>query len=137
MKIPVLTRLSLDSFPDQKEWIGKLLGAFNTLSNFLYLAMNSGLTFADNFLGQETSVDFTYRNSSDFPMYFALSMKVPPKAIQVCRAFEGATPIIMLLAWDITSDNRIRVTEMSKVSSATLSALTSGLRYQVLLRFTP
>jgi hypothetical protein len=137
MKLPVVRYFRVEDFPSEKDWISRLLGSLNSFLNYTYLALNRGLVFSDNFTGQEVEIDFTYQTTADFPMYFQVSTSVQLRAMQVAQALEGGSPIVANVAWDVTSDNRLRIFTVTKIVSGALGALTAGTRYQIRLRFTP
>lgn len=137
MKLPVISRLRVDEFPDQKDWISRLFGPLNSFLEYTYLALTNGLTFYDNFTGFESTIDFTYQGASDFPLYLANPRKFIPKALQVAQGRDNGTATILLFAWEPTDDGRIRILEMNVVSAGATAAPTVGQRYQATLRFTP
>lgn len=136
-KIPAITRLAIEQFPDQKDWIGKLLNPMNSFLGATVFALTKHLTFSDNFLGQENFLDFTYNGSQSLPVNFLLTMNAVPLSLLVVSALENSVPIGISAAWQINQNNQVSITDFTKLSNGKASALTAGARYQVRVRIAP
>jgi hypothetical protein len=140
VKIPTTRSFRVEEFAEQKSWIGKLFGPLNSFFNYVYLALTNGLTFADNVTGFEHTLDFTYQGTSDFPLFLANPLGNQIRAMQLCQAVEAQSyPIGLVIAWDLAADGRIRIYDVARVvsTSVTVSPLTAATRYLIRLRFTP
>lgn len=72
MKIPSLTQLTLDQFPDATDSEKALVAQLNTTQATLYSALQGRLTLADNITCQTRTIQFTtaanYTTANNFPM---------------------------------------------------------------------
>lgn len=54
--LPPLRRLTVEDYKNQSSWISRLLYPLNVFMQATFSALNHGLTFTDNFLGQWKTV---------------------------------------------------------------------------------
>jgi len=136
MQLPVTSRLAVEDFPDQKSWIGKLLSPFNSFLQNVSYALNGSLTFGQNIQGQEQLLDFTY-NTNSLPLKFSISLTVKPLQLAIVQATENlSTPVALVCAWQV-NNGQVWITDVTKLSNGTPSALKAGARYQLRVRITP
>ncbi len=148
-KVPSTTKLVVESFPDQREWISPMFFVLNKFIQDVIRALNNGLSFADNIQGKEQDLDFVFLNNSASLPKIRWDMISPPKALEVVSAYE-ASPVsagevprnfdatIVQLAWYLDSQNFINFKDAVKLSSAGgATGLTSQNRYRIRVRITP
>ena len=54
--LPPIKRFLSEDFPDQQDWIGKLLYPLNLFLGAVYGALNKGITWKDNISGQISTI---------------------------------------------------------------------------------
>lgn len=137
-QIPITNRLIEEDFPEQKQWIRKLIGPLNTFMQAVSFALNGGLTFEQNITGQRQLLDFTYNGTSSLPVKFTWKKSGVPQALQVVSATENLkTPVALIVAWSYTEQGQISVSDIIKFSSGAASTLTTGARYQIRIEVRP
>lgn len=79
-------RFTVESFPDQADWIGPLLSSLNSFMNDLVINFNNGLTITDN-LFQEIK-EISWKNDSvNFPIRFSTKFNKIPQGLNVIYLF--------------------------------------------------
>lgn len=137
-KLPAINRITIEDFPDQQKWIGKLLNPLNAFLAGSVFALTRHLTFGDNFLGQEQYLDFIYNGPQILPVLFTVTMNAVPLALYVVSAVENVTkPVALVCAWSTNQAGQVQITDISKLSLGISSALVTGARYQIRIRITP
>lgn len=143
MKIPATTRLVVEDFPEQKDWIAPMFYVVNRFITAALSILNKGLLFKDNVLGQEEYIDFTYVSAAaSFPRKFKWNYSVRPEALSVISATAETSstaiaPVIVLPAWEFTDTGEISITTFVLVATSGVSALTVATRYRIKVRVTP
>lgn len=133
MIIPTSPTLRSEDFDKSAQsWIGRLLSPLNTFITSATSALNGSLTFVDNMLGQQKSLKFTYA-SNTLPISFQLSFSGTAQSLQVVRATENSSPIIVHAAWS-ASGKSLTITDLVKLSHGTASTLTQGAVYDLTVR---
>lgn len=136
-KIPSIKTLRMEDFGDeQKGWIGALLNPLNLFLTTVTNALSSQLTFGDNIQGQKYLLDFTYQTTSDLPMSFKNTLPIRPRALYMVSAYEDGVPVALVPAWQLTDTNQVQITQLIKVTTSGVSALSAGKRYQIEVRTT-
>jgi hypothetical protein len=110
MKTPELKRLILEEFPEQQEWIEKLIEPINLFFQTVVNALNKQITFGDN-------IDcefYEQRLSGSYPVDLVWSRKAPPRAAWIAYARETAGEhttftSALYLDWEFTSEGLFRV----------------------------
>lgn len=140
-KIRSNKRLTVEEFPEQKDWIGKLFQQINDFVTETIKIVNGGITFTDNVSGADHEFDFTYQTDAiSLPIGFTWPLAVPPKALQVVNATANLSPVILVAAWDYTQTGLVRLTSVVQVisgSPGSVSILTANVRYRIRVRVTP
>ncbi len=143
-RIKSKTRLVIEQFPEQKEWIGKLFLVINEFITDVISSINGNLLFGENVSGQEHELEFTYVNdATTFPQAFRWKLSKPPKALVVCAATEqdfpaSASEIIFLCSWIYRDDGHIAITRGSRITAAhAVDNLEAGYRYRIRVRVSP
>lgn len=81
-------KFTLEQFQDQGDWIGKLFGPLNQLTNDIFLAFNNNLTISDN-LSQEIK-EIKFKNSTvNFPLVFQTKFNSNPMGINVIYIYNN------------------------------------------------
>jgi hypothetical protein len=136
-RIPTLTKIATEEFPAEvRPWIGKLLGPLNSFLTATVYALTRHLTFADNLMGQEVLLDFTYQGTQTLPSFLVDLGGATPLCFQVAQATENLTPVCLALAWQL-SNGSVQIKDASKISSGSVTTLVTGARYQIRVRITP
>lgn len=115
---------SLESFQEQKSWIGKLFSPLNSFISQVYSAFQNQLTIADNLYMEIKSITFV-NETSNFPINFAPKFAKHPEFVLIgtCLDENGGLPSVApLIDWDY-ADNIISINS--------ISGLTTSSRYTV------
>lgn len=136
MLIPSLTTIRIEDLPSQKDWIGKLLLPLNQFLLSVTSAINGNISFGDNIPCQTQSLKFVYGSSADFPKAFVWSLSAAPVELRVCSATEDSVAIAVVIAWSY-SGGQVSVSNIYKITSSGVSALTVGSLYNITLRGNP
>lgn len=152
-KVSATQRLIVEDFPDQKNWIGKMFYVINDFFEKSLGAINGGLEFKQNILGQENDIDFLYSSSSvTLPLSVKWGLNKPPRAVQVVAAYAGMVndslevvsnkrlvPCLCVLAWEYTQEGAISITDFNILAglNSTSAGPVSGQRILIRIRSTP
>jgi hypothetical protein len=115
-KIPNLKRIITEDFkPEVQSWIGKLLQPLNTFMEAVSTALNKGLTIADNFDGQVTTITI-----DSLPAKFKWNSRRSPVGVFVVYAQEATgshTTFTTAIFADWTySDGQITILNLTGLS---------------------
>jgi hypothetical protein len=148
-KITSRTKLILENFPDQREWISPMFVVLNEFIQDVINTLNGGITFADNILGKEADADFVFINNTASLPKIKWDKVSPPRSLSVVAAYEAVSPgggspprdfnpAILLVSWGLDSQNFITINDAVKVTSAGgVTGLTSQNRYRIRFRINP
>jgi hypothetical protein len=140
MRIKTTNKLSIEDIPpEQRTWVNKIITPINDFLSQSIKLLNDGLSFPDNFIGQEHLFDFVYQsNALTFPIGFLWTKGAPPKALEVCSATEDQAAIAVAASWQYTQDRQVQLTHVVKFTTApAVSLLSVGERYKIRVRVTP
>lgn len=156
MKISTTPRLIVEEFPEQKSWIDKMFYVINDFFQKCLSAVNGGLEFGENIMGQEKEFDFLYvSHAASLPINVKWNLSKPPKSCTVVGAYLGSysgssilsnkrlVPFICQIAWEYTQDGSLSLTDFARVISGTSLAVGSltapivGQRVVIRVRGTP
>jgi hypothetical protein len=140
MKITETTRLRVEDFPKQRDWISPLLESYNSFLAQCIRLLNKGILFGDNVVGIEHDFDFTFQSqTATFPQSVGWPYdRFSPKHLFVTYASEEGTPIPAIASWKFTDTRLVQLTAVYKFSSAPAVAdLTAGSDYKVRVRVEP
>ena len=119
-RIPSIRRLTVEDFPDQKEWIGKLLQPLNQFMDEVAAGLNKNLEFGANIQAQIKVLEFQTRAvvADTFPLYFKYTLPKRPEGCFVAKAEENdAAPATLATAvwadWEVTQDNQIKIKNLT------------------------
>lgn len=127
-KLPSIRQILLEEFPDQSDWIGKLLGPLNTYLRTVYRILDQNITLSDNLQADIRDVEV---ESATPNLKIRNTLKLKPTSILIgnIRRSDGtsftltAAPFIQ---WELTGDFNIKITNIVGVtpSSTTKFKLT-------------
>lgn len=161
MKLTENTRLRVEDFQKQRDWIGPLLEAYNSFLAQSIRLFNRGLLFADNIIGLQHDFEFTFQTQAlSFPVSVSWPYTAfPPKHLYVTYATENEVSIPVTVAWKFTDARLVQITSVYKFASSVehtitassdaglvgdtitfgpaVSDLTSGGRYRIRVRVEP
>lgn len=143
MKLPVLQRLVVEDFPEQKKWIGPMFNVINRFITVAVQALNGGIIFEANITGQEQVFDFVYSSATaSFPKRMNWKLAEKPRALSVVEAYAQTssttrTPVIIVAAWEFADDGTVSISSFVQISTSGAAALTVGTRYTIRVRVTP
>ena len=119
-------KLSIEGFPEQASWIGKLFTPLNQFISQVYSGFNNNITVADNLFQEIKSVTFV-NDATCFPITVKLKFNVMPSFVMLgtCITSTGTyTTVYPLLTWSFSNGEL-------KINS--ISGLTSNLKYTIKL----
>ena len=140
-------KVIVEQFPKQKDWIAPLLNVFNNFVFDVVRAVNGNIEFGLNIMGVENEFVFTYQShSASLPVEFSWPLLKKPRSLVVASAFENDPsvnrsfiPVMVSVSWDFSAKNTVRLLDVVKFSgnSASISDLSVGKKYKILVRVTP
>ena len=132
-------RLTLEDFPTQKDWLGRLISPINDFISDVTKILNGGVVFADQTLGKEHEFRFTYQSDAiSLPIGFAWNYLLPPRSLIVTFSTENGSTFIPLVAWEYTDKGQVQLTRIVKITTApAVSLLTANSEYKIRVRVTP
>lgn len=140
MRIKTTNKLSIEDVPsEQRSWANKIITPINDFLSQSIKLLNDGLSFPDNFIGQEHIFDFVYQtNLISFPVGFLWTKGAPPRSLEVSSAVEDDISIACAVAWEYTQERQVRLKHVVKFTDApAVALLTAGSRYKIRVRVTP
>ena len=136
MKPPALTTLKVEDFPEEGEWIGKLLSPINQVFTGIISALNANTTFGDNIPCQTKELAFKWSGASQLPVKFAYTLTAKPVELRICQAKENSKPVALVCAWDF-ANNVVSLSGIWKVTDDGVSQLVTGAQYNITVRVHP
>lgn len=85
-------KLTLEDFPEQRSWIGKLFSVLNKFTGDLVQGFTNQLTVEDNLFQEIREVKFT-NSSSEFPLKFRTKFASAPKVLIAGYLFNVTTGV--------------------------------------------
>jgi hypothetical protein len=131
-KVDPFSALRLEDFPSQREWISTLFLPLNSVLQQITTALNGQTTFGDN-IPSFTKV--LSGSNLRLPVTFQLTQKFTPTQMVVSHASREGTAITMAGAWSFSGDT-VTVSELFQISASGNTALETGAKYSITLRFT-
>jgi len=115
MRLPLFRSLSVESFPEQTKWIGRIVEPFNILAGNVAIALSNGLTFTDNMDCQIKTIDFS--PSTKFPYEFATTTRNRPEGLWLISVENRNDTIVpltdpVMLDWEYIGENRIKINKL-------------------------
>jgi hypothetical protein len=131
-KISPFSSFRLEDFPTQREWIGTLFLPLNTVLTQVTQALNGQLN-SDNIPTMNKVIE---GSNLSLPLTFKVTTTgLKPTQMVVAQALKAGSPITMVGAWSVSGDT-ITVNQLFEISASGNTALTTGIKYSVILRFT-
>lgn len=81
-------KLTLEDFPDQRDWIGKMFSVLNTFTGDLVRAFSNQISVEDN-LFQEIKEIKWINSSNEFPLKFKTKFSTAPKGLSVIYLYNN------------------------------------------------
>jgi hypothetical protein len=88
--LPTIKRFDLSDYPTQASWISNLLYPLNLLLTTIYAALNNGITFGQNMLGQINTLSVK-ASAPTTTFLYKFSGQGAPQAVFVGNV-QGGTP---------------------------------------------
>ena len=112
MKLPLFKKLSIESFREQSNWIGKLFYPLNQFIGTMRLALNNNLTFSENINAQVKELRIT--ESTSYPLYFSTTVNSKPDGLWVIGINEisGAPANLtsaVFIDWEYVGSSSIKI----------------------------
>lgn len=132
-KAPNIRRLLVEDFPDQSEWIGKLLQPINQLSVTLASVLNGGLSLQDN-VGVsylEVTLDTSIPTAFPLVMRHGLASVFGLQLVYVVDTGNNPPVLPAVTAhWEDLGDGRVQINNIAGL----VAGRTYNLRFLVLPR---
>lgn len=127
-RIPPLTRLTLESFTKQADWIGPLIETINTFFERMTTAMNRNLTISENFLGAIKTVEV----NGTWPVKVAWELSSRPQTVIVGNVYrsDGASFALtnaVQVQWSFNQSGQLQIDGITGITP------TSSAKYKVVL----
>ncbi|NBW16058.1 MAG: hypothetical protein EBR82_49555, partial [Caulobacteraceae bacterium] len=143
-RISATQKLVVEDFPDQKDWIGKMLLPINDFISKVLGSVNGNIEFGSNIVGIEKELDFIYVNdATSLPQKIKWTLSQRPRAYYLVAAYEGIanvnssfSPVTLCANYIINQQNEVEVNGIVKLTSSGVSSLTPQKRYKILIRIT-
>lgn len=140
MRIKTTNKLSLEDIPkDNRDWMGKVITPINDFLTQAIKILNDGLTFPDNFIGQDYVFDFKYQTDAiSFPIAFYWKSGNNPKCLQIAEATENNNAVNLAASWQFNQKHQVEIVHVVKFTTVpAVSLLTQGAKYKIRVRVTP
>jgi len=130
-KVSPFSPLRLEDFPNQRDWISTLFLPLNQVLEQVTQAQNGQITAGDNI---PTFTKVISGSNLTLPQSFKMGDFTPSQMV-VAQAVKAGTPIAMVGAWSVSGDT-ITVSQLFEVSASGNTAIASGTKYSIVLKFT-
>jgi len=127
-RLPPNQRLSQEDFPDQADWIERLIAPINTFMERLTAVLNKGITVNDNMAGAITTVEF----NGTWPVKVAWNLSQRPVSVlvgQVSRS-DGASFTLtaaVQVQWQFNQSGQLQIDGVTGVTPSSVN------KYRVVL----
>jgi len=127
-KLPPSQKISLEDFPDQTEWIGRLIEPINTFVERLSSVLNKGISINDNMAGAILTVEL----NGSWPVKVAWNLSQRPLTAIVGNVYlsTGATFVLsaaVQVQWQFNQSGQLQIDGVTGITP------TSGAKYKVVL----
>lgn len=139
-KITETSRLRVEDFQKQRDWIAPLIEAYNSFLSQTIRVINGGINFADNVVGLDYEFSFTFQTQAlTFPQQVKWPFSnFPPRHLVVTYSTEEDLPVPVLTSWNFTDARFVQLKAVYKVTSApAISNLVAGNDYKIRVRIEP
>ncbi|MBK7497365.1 MAG: hypothetical protein IPI28_18920 [Candidatus Omnitrophica bacterium] len=108
MKLPTYKRISREDIAEAPDWIGRLIYPINQVFETVYSTLNRNITFADNILSFQKSVQFTTKATYSSGGWDEISFPIPD-------TFRVKVSGVLMLSGRPTDDSLITSTNIGAV----------------------
>jgi len=127
-KLPPSQKISLEDFPDQTEWIGRLIEPINTFVERLSSVLNKGISINDNMAGAILTVEL----NGSWPVKVAWNLSQRPLTAIVGNVYlsTGATFTLttaVQVQWQFNQSGQLQIDGVTGITP------TSSAKYKVVL----
>ncbi len=131
-KVSPFSAFRLEDFPSEQQWISKLFQPLNFVLGQLVTTANGQTSYGDNI---PAFTKLLSGSNLRLPLSFQITTRVIPTQMVVAQAELEGVPISMVGAWSLSGDT-VTVSELFQVSASGNTALQTGSKYSITLRFT-
>lgn len=121
-------RFTTEEFPEQEDWIGKLLEPLNQFTGNVVRAFTNKVTIEDNLYEEIKEIKFVYA-ANNFPLKFLTKFKTQPKGLVPIYLYNNT-----LSAYATAAPWPIWVYQDGQVVISDISGLTANQTYTIRLR---
>jgi hypothetical protein len=139
-KLTETSRLKIEDFQKQRDWIGGLLEGYNNFLTQAIRILNKGLTFADNIVGVDHQFEFTFQTQAiSFPQKIKWPYdRLTPRHLFHTYSSEEGINVPVIFSWRFNDDRFIELSNVYKItSSPAVTDLVAGSKYIVRVRIEP
>lgn len=114
------SKLTVEAFPKQADWIGKLLSNLNQFIGEVVSGFNNGLSIEDNLMQEIKEVKFI-NSSSNFPLKFSTKFTKLPKGVSIIYCYNqtsGAMESITSLPIWTYSNGQLSISSITGLSGS-------------------
>ncbi len=140
-KITNTQRLTVEQFPEQKDWIGRMFSVVNDYFQKVQSTINGSIEYDSNILGKEITFDFIYGSATaNLPLTYKWTLNKPPRALKVVYSAVGVwsgtfdtsantdandsahtmavvtnkslLPAIISVCWEYTAEGNVSITDL-------------------------
>lgn len=130
-KVDPFSAFRLEDFPTQRDWISTLFLPLNNVLQQVSTALNGQTTFGDNVPSFTKVLE---GSNLRLPISFQIPPKFFPTVMDVGQASRQGAPVTMQGAWSQSGDT-ITVSELFQITASGNTALETGAKYSITLRF--
>ncbi len=133
-KINNTQRLTIEQFPDQKDWIGKMFSVVNDFFQKVQSTINGSIEYATNIMGKEIEFDFLYGSATaSLPLLYKWPLAKAPRSLNLVYSAVGVwgndfddtpsamtvttnkslVPILALVCWEYTAEGNVSITDFA------------------------
>ena len=116
-------QFTVESFPEQNSWIGKLFSPLNQLTGDIVRAFRNNLTITDNLFQEIKEIKFV-NSSANFPLKFTTKFSQAPLGLFYIYIYNTTDA-----TYSSTAPHLVWSYADNQVSISTITGLTSGKTY--------
>lgn len=118
---------TLESFPEQQSWIGKLFGPLNQLTGDIVRAFRNQITIQDNLFQEIKEIKWA-NQTSNFPLRFTPKFSAQPRGLASIYIYNNTDQV-----YSSTAPHVVWSYDGTNVVISDISGLTSGKTYTIRL----
>lgn len=116
-RLPSISKLIVEDFPEQKSWAGKLFQPLNTFMEQVYSALNRSLTLKDNMAADIITAEL----DGQMPLKIAWTLKNKPTAVLVGDCYRTDGTALSLVdpvgvRWSFTQSGQLQIDQILGVT---------------------